>query len=103
MQVALTWGLAGSGKFVRRNLALLLCNLSRHPDTFRQIIDDGVVKVAVQMVKAQREVGNIIDAWQNKPKLVPPRLGQARNVLAGVMKYVGSACRCARGLARMSC
>ena len=44
-QVALTWRLAGNGKFVRRNLAVVLCNLSRHPDAFEQILEDGIVEV----------------------------------------------------------
>ncbi len=33
--IAAKEGLAGNGKFVRRNLAIMLCNLSRHPDAFQ--------------------------------------------------------------------
>jgi hypothetical protein len=74
IQVAASAGLAGNGKFVRRHLAVMLCNLSRHPDAFRQAMDDHIVDITLQMVKAQRDLGNLLESWtaKPKPKLKPP-------------------------------
>jgi hypothetical protein len=44
-QVALTWRLAGNGKFVRRNLSVVLCNLSRHTGVLEQVLEDGIIEV----------------------------------------------------------
>lgn len=35
----------GCGKFVRRHLAVMLCNITRHPDVFHRIVDDDIIDV----------------------------------------------------------